>query len=720
MAIYNYTPDSNFYGANETEEERRRREQAASAQTVSAGVAPVAPIPEIGASTEPQPIKQTITYDPVTGEQRMKIEGSVQDLSPANPMTPTVSMPGEPVAAPVEPVREIVQPTDLVPEQQPAQLPQGVQMVNGRLQLAPTTPVEPMTQAQAEMPAQEPAPAMAPLPQPGPAVQVAGPAQMPPAAQPAPVAQQPADPLEAFTSAVGDTNRLLQIYNDKSQDPELRRLAGREASRQLDSETRRADAERRVSTMSPTEIAREMRGTSEEGSWTKRVIFGLLNMQGAMAAEDAKLGIGAKYQSTEIDGRPVMIKVRADGKPMEGFDATTREPLSQRDLVRAAKPAGKLGIVGGTYVNDKTGEVGRVVTDEKTGVSYVQTDTGRKPLTGFRPQASGGTLADQIVAAQSKAGVGLQFAAPTAAAQAGGRVVGETAATYGTPIQQPAQLPVGAAAGVPAPGPVAPGTIPSPDAAAQGRLQQDLVSLNAELSRLPANDSRRPIIEAERSRVQQQLGGAPAPIAAPTVPGPRPTTQTPAQLRQQTELSTAAGKATIETSADLEKKKNEVRIILPAAEQTATNLLNTLNDIVTHPGLDKVVGFPRIISAPLESIPSGDRRNFAQKFKQLGGQEFLAAFNQLKGGGAITEIEGIKAEQAISALKDPGISPAEFKKNMWILRDTIQTGIDNQRQLVGQAPKYAGTPEQQEAKAWLRENPNHPKAAAVRKKLVGY
>lgn len=92
-AMGNYTGD---YGAvdpmAETEEERRlrlQREAQAAAQTPAPPPAPVAPTAE-----KPRPVKQTITTDPRTGQQTMKIEGSVQDLSSANPNTPTVMPPG--------------------------------------------------------------------------------------------------------------------------------------------------------------------------------------------------------------------------------------------------------------------------------------------------------------------------------------------------------------------------------------------------------------------------------------------------------------------------------------------------------------------------------------------------------------------------------------------------------------------------------------------------
>jgi hypothetical protein len=89
-AMGNYQGD---YGAvdpyaEETEEQRRlrlQREAQAAAQTPAAPVAP--------AAEKPRPVKQTITTDPRTGQQTMKIEGSVQDLSSANPRTPTVMPP---------------------------------------------------------------------------------------------------------------------------------------------------------------------------------------------------------------------------------------------------------------------------------------------------------------------------------------------------------------------------------------------------------------------------------------------------------------------------------------------------------------------------------------------------------------------------------------------------------------------------------------------------
>jgi hypothetical protein len=76
--MYNPEFGINPYGTEtyETEEERRRR----LAQEAEANM----------------PVKQTITYDPKTGAQKVKIEGGASNLTSANPATPTVAAPVAP------------------------------------------------------------------------------------------------------------------------------------------------------------------------------------------------------------------------------------------------------------------------------------------------------------------------------------------------------------------------------------------------------------------------------------------------------------------------------------------------------------------------------------------------------------------------------------------------------------------------------------------------
>jgi hypothetical protein len=286
-----------------------------------------------------------------------------------------------------------------------------------------------------------------------------------------------------------------------------------------------------------------------------------------------------------------------------------------------------------------------------------------------------------------------------------GSLIGESVRRVGTPAMgagQPTLAPTPAA-------PVAP-TAPVMGAPAPAASRP-----------VPAAPAAQP---APATGVQIPTPSAGAPARPPAGGGTVPTASQMMEQGKEDDLNRslreASAKAKIHVAQNLEEQKNKVRTSMPANEGNVVRILTTLNDIATHPGLDKTVGLPRLLATPLEMIPRSDQREFAGKFKQLGGQEFLAAYNELRGGGGISEIEGAKAEQAISALKDTGISPAAFKQNMWILQDAVKTGFDRQRELVGQPPKYRESPDREAAKEWLRNNPNHPKAAAARKMLAGF
>jgi hypothetical protein len=58
------------------------------------------------------------------------------------------------------------------------------------------------------------------------------------------------------------------------------------------------------------------------------------------------------------------------------------------------------------------------------------------------------------------------------------------------------------------------------------------------------------------------------------------------------------------------------------------------------------------------------------KLEQLGGANFLQAFEALKGGGQITEVEGAKATKAISDL-DRRQTDAEHKKSLETLKEVF-------------------------------------------------
>jgi hypothetical protein len=97
------------------------------------------------------------------------------------------------------------------------------------------------------------------------------------------------------------------------------------------------------------------------------------------------------------------------------------------------------------------------------------------------------------------------------------------------------------------------------------------------------------------------------------------------------------------------------------ADQTAALIDSVLND----PSLGMGTGMSGLV---LNRIPGTPMYDFSTKVKQLQGKAFLQAFESLKGGGQITEIEGKKATEAIARL-DAAQSEESFREALKELRD---------------------------------------------------
>ena len=157
-----------------------------------------------------------------------------------------------------------------------------------------------------------------------------------------------------------------------------------------------------------------------------------------------------------------------------------------------------------------------------------------------------------------------------------------------------------------------------------------------------------------------------------------------AAARQQG-LTLGAFKKQQEKIAEL---KGERIVNLPKIEAQAEQALKLIDDVVNHEGKSSMVGVKNPFSGALGTmIPFTDRTpvkgsaaaGFMAKFNQLKGKQFLEAYETLKGGGSISEIEGKKATDAISAM-DLATSETEFDQAAKDLKDVIRTGLERQKQ----------------------------------------
>lgn len=121
---------------------------------------------------------------------------------------------------------------------------------------------------------------------------------------------------------------------------------------------------------------------------------------------------------------------------------------------------------------------------------------------------------------------------------------------------------------------------------------------------------------------------------------------------------------------------------LPNAIMQGDQTIQLVDDLLQHPGFSVSVGK----SAPLGSlqsyIPGTQAASFDIALKQLKGKQFLEAFESLKGGGQITQIEGEKATQAMSRMEKAN-TETEFIKASREFQDIIRRGVNRAKMRAG-------------------------------------
>lgn len=112
-----------------------------------------------------------------------------------------------------------------------------------------------------------------------------------------------------------------------------------------------------------------------------------------------------------------------------------------------------------------------------------------------------------------------------------------------------------------------------------------------------------------------------------------------------------ADRASATTLAEAQAKAMaEARGSLGQTQASLGLVRDTITKALNHPGLSTVTGLSGRLD-PRNVIPGTDAKDARALIDQLRGNAFLQAFQSLKGGGQITEVEGQKATQAIARLQ---------------------------------------------------------------------
>ena len=141
----------------------------------------------------------------------------------------------------------------------------------------------------------------------------------------------------------------------------------------------------------------------------------------------------------------------------------------------------------------------------------------------------------------------------------------------------------------------------------------------------------------------------------------------------------AAGAATKATATKQGEVIGTNRAALPATMASIENNLKTLDQLENHPGRPDATG--ALALAP--GIPNTRQIGFIKLHDQVKAQSFLTAYATLKGAGAITVEEGIKATAAIDRI-DRAMSKADYNDAVKDLRDVLLSAHANAQRMAGQ------------------------------------
>ena len=467
-------------------------------------------------------------------------------------------------------------------------------------------------------------------------------------------------------------------------------------------------------------LQRALKDDSEEGSYLKAYLFHRLGLNDLAKNEQQKLGAGDQWAQTMVNGAPAWVKFNGQGAPVKGYNAegelTGKELINTLNMKGVTQHTGKMqDVTTGKIYYEQTTPMGPRLVDNQ-GQIYSGDSAN------LRAYGIGSDVATKNIIQLQTLRNRLLNEPQIDQAKFLAKFNAENGTNYTLPQVINSQAPMTAA---PNQAPVTGGQ-PAPAAPQPGAVERVQQGGNA-------------VIPTQGGAVAPQAPAPQAPVSGPAVPGQAPVQAAPVQgpsptpgipgtkappVPQPGEAPAAFAARKKLYDAEMAKvaaEVGELKTKFPDYQAQVDKTLTTINDVINHPGFETNVGVKGVTG--MLQLPGTAARNWQSKYKQLTGETFLSAFTSLRGGGAISDREGNAATEAQAALKDPGISEEEFKRNAKILEDTLKKGINRARLKIGEQPdpKYMigdqKPEEKKKAYEWARSNPQDPRSREILDKL---
>jgi len=141
--------------------------------------------------------------------------------------------------------------------------------------------------------------------------------------------------IDRYQADQNDPQALMKLSSDETAPEWMRERSRNRAADIITQQREMKNAQEKLETATPTELAKYMREKTTGGSWIKAIFYAAIGAKSLAQEEGAKLGIGTEKIVTGADGKAHIVKVSSNGTPLEGYSAETGKKLSAEELVNA-------------------------------------------------------------------------------------------------------------------------------------------------------------------------------------------------------------------------------------------------------------------------------------------------------------------------------------------------------------------------------------------------
>jgi len=173
----------------------------------------------------------------------------------------------------------------------------------------------------------------------------------------------------------------------------------------------------------------------------------------------------------------------------------------------------------------------------------------------------------------------------------------------------------------------------------------------------------------------------------------------PAKAKQLTDAADAIESQSLKKAKEkIGELEGAAAVNAPKSVAFAEETLRLIQGLKNNPGLQYVTGniYGRgpMIASYVPGAGADQARQAKSVIEQLQSRTFLEAYqNALKGAGPITQVEGIKGEQAIARLNQTYVSTEDYKKALEDLESVLKKTMASATEIgqrYGTIPKQAG------------------------------